>query len=108
MRGLVNQLLDKNPETRPDALTLLSIDQICHCSKTQKVDGFGHHLLKCNQITTNNGKSQQNWAHNNFLNNFIDICKFNGIKVDKEIDVLDITNETEPIWSTVKRVIGHF
>jgi len=30
------------------------------------------------------------------------------IKVDKEIDVLDITNETEPIWSTVKRVIGHF
>jgi hypothetical protein len=29
MRGLVNQLLDKNPKTRPDALTLLSIDQIC-------------------------------------------------------------------------------
>jgi hypothetical protein len=29
MRDLVNQLLDKNPETRPDALTLLSIDQIC-------------------------------------------------------------------------------
>jgi hypothetical protein len=29
MMDLVNKLLDKNPETRPDALTLLSIDQIC-------------------------------------------------------------------------------
>lgn len=28
MKNLVDKLLDKNPETRPDALTLLCIDQI--------------------------------------------------------------------------------
>ena len=28
MKNLVDKLLDKNPETRPDALTLLSIDEI--------------------------------------------------------------------------------
>jgi hypothetical protein len=29
MKNLVAKLLDKNPETRPDALTLLSNDEIC-------------------------------------------------------------------------------
>jgi len=71
----------------------ISIDQICHCSTTQKVDGFGHHLLKCNQIITNNGKCQQIWAHNNFLDNFIDICRFNGVKVDKEILLRSFLNQ---------------
>ena len=28
MKNLVDKLLDKNPDTRPDALTLLSIDEI--------------------------------------------------------------------------------
>ena len=28
MKRLLDKLLDKNPETRPDALTLLSIDEI--------------------------------------------------------------------------------
>lgn len=28
LKNLVDKLLDKNPETRPDALTLLSIDEI--------------------------------------------------------------------------------
>ena len=42
------------------------------------------------------------------LDNWYNVEYIEVIKVDKEIDVLDITNETEPIWSTVKRVIGHF
>ena len=29
MKGLVDKLLDKNHQTRPDALALLSIDRIC-------------------------------------------------------------------------------
>jgi hypothetical protein len=28
MKNLVDKLLDKNPDTRPDALSLLSIDEI--------------------------------------------------------------------------------
>ncbi len=28
MKSLVDKLLDKNPETRPDALSLLSIEEI--------------------------------------------------------------------------------
>jgi len=71
----------------------ISIDQTCQCSPTQKVDGYGHHLLKCNQITSSNGKCQQIWAHDNFLNNFIDLCRFNGVKVDKEVLLRTFLNQ---------------